>query len=101
MIAARIERYGPYLAGLAVLLAFVLFIAAAGYNIYHQRATDSALCRSNVQNRMALRLVFEQARTVFKETSENPKQVDIFFDRILQPIPPLECVGNQPVPKEG
>lgn len=95
------KRFGPYVAALLVLAAMLLLVGSAVYNIDQQRSVDRKICESTVDNRDALRTVFETSRDIFKEDSENPALVDAIFERILAPIPPLACVGNQPVPKEG
>lgn len=94
------EKYGPYVAALLVLLAMILLVGSAVYNINQQRALDERLCEHAVQTRMSLRVTFETSRDIFKSRSDNPAAIDALFKGILRPIPPLECRDNQPVPKE-
>ena len=93
-------RYGPYAAALLVLVSMLLLVGSAAYSINQQRTLDRKLCEATVRHREGMRAVFDEASNIFEAQSENPQEVERLFERILRPIPPLECRGNQPVPKE-
>lgn len=110
MIAHRVERFGPWLAAIGVGLAFVLFLGGGIYSVHHQRSVDQELCEITVENRDSTRSSWMAVRDVLLRTieesddSEAEKAQDrirtnAFVDEVLRPIPPLECVNNQPVPK--
>lgn len=105
----RVERYGPWLAAIGVGLAFILFLGGGIYSVHHQRGVDQKLCEITVENRDSTRSSWNAVRAVLlrnieqSEDSEAEKAKDrirtnAFVDEVLRPIPPLECVNNQPVP---
>lgn len=94
----RIRTYGPYVAAIAVVLAACGFVATLGAGLLIQERTDSKLCESNVENRAAIRSTWLAAQQLILPASDNPEAIRMFFDSVLEPIPPLECVGNKPVP---
>lgn len=98
MTRTRIKQVGPYLAAGAVLLAMLGFVSAAGVVLFIQERTDEQLCLSNVQNRAAIRSTWNAARELLLTTSDDKESVNLFFDSVLEPIPPLACVDNKPVP---
>lgn len=100
MSAARVERYGPWLATAAVALSFILFALAGLYTVVQQNYVDERLCESAVENREAVRSTWNAARELILPTAQDKEAINKFFDGVLRPIPALECVNNQPVPKE-
>lgn len=100
MTSHRVAQFGPYFAATAALLGMLLFVLAGIYTFRQQNHVDAALCQSDVRGRAALRGSWEAARILLVPTADNPAALNAFFDGILKPIPPLECVDNQPVPKE-
>lgn len=107
----RSERVGPWLASTAFVIGFLLIILAGLYSVRQDREVDAKLCESTIQNRASTRAAFEAVREAFlnnipeneppAERAESEARINAFIDRVLRPIPPLECVNNQPVPKEG
>lgn len=97
----RVQTIGPYLATAAVLIAMVGFVVTLGVGLFLQERTDERLCRVNVANREAIRSTWLAARELILPTADDPEALNAFFTGVLKPIPPLECVDNQPVPKEG
>ena len=91
--------------------AFIAIIALALFNVSHSRSVDRKLCEITVENRASTRAAFEAVREAFlnnipeneppAERAESEARIDAFIDRVLRPIPSLECIDNQPVPKEG
>ena len=105
------HRLGLQLSAVAATLSVLLLILAGVYTFRQQDHVDERLCEITLENRDSLRAAFEGVRTAFlnnipenespTERAESEARVNAFIDRILQPIPPLACVDNQPVPKEG
>ena len=100
MISHRVERWGPWIAALAVTSAFLLFGLAGLYTFNQQNHVNARLCEGTVTNREALRAAFFSAQTAILQDTDNPALINRVFQAILQPIPPLECVNSKPVPKE-
>jgi hypothetical protein len=71
------------------------------YVVRQSSEVDRRLCQQTVQNRDAVRATWNAARMIFLARSENDEEINSLFDEVLAPIPPLECVDNKPVPKEG
>lgn len=94
------ERYGPYLAAGCVMLSLLVLGWTSVNDNHHQQQVDRELCEGTVANRDAIRAAFTNARLVSLDHTEDPEAVNNIFAAILQPIPPLECVDNKPVPKE-
>lgn len=93
----------PYVAAAACIISLAAISGGMGYAIYDQRETNSVLCKQTVENRQAIRDTWNAARElILQGQSEGMSRANTnaFFDAVLRPIPPLECVGNQPVPKE-
>lgn len=84
-----------------MLLALCGFVVTLATGLLIQERTDNKLCQSNVENRAAIRSTWLAAQQLILPTSENPEAIRAFFGSVLKPIPPLRCVDNQPVPKEG
>ena len=107
----RSERVGPFVAAAVFAAAFIAIIVLALLNVSHSRSVDRKLCGISIENRMSTRAAFEAVRDAFlnnipeneppAERAESEARINAFIDRVLRPIPPLECVDNQPVPKEG
>ena len=99
----RPENWGPYVAGMAVALSFIMLVASGVYSFHHQRHVNHQLCMQTVDNRRGLRVTWEAARDLVLRGQTTPQQVertDKFFNAILETIPPLECIDNKPVVKE-
>lgn len=104
MIAHRIERFGPWMAAISVAMAFVIFALAGLYSFQQQNHVSARLCEANVINRRAIRVTWKAAEEFILIGESDPearRAAREFFAAVLRPIPPLECVDNQPVPKEG
>lgn len=99
----RSERLAPWGAALSVGFAIFLFGLSIVYTFNHQNHTNARICQSAVDNREGLRDTWNAARTLLlaTQTPAQRERTDEFFDGVLRPIPPLECVNNRPVPKEG
>lgn len=107
----RVHQAGPYFAAIAALAGVILFALSGVYTLRQQNHVDERLCDITIENRDSLRAAFEGVREAFlnnipknepaAERAETEARINAFIDRVLQPIPPLECVDNQPVPKEG
>lgn len=103
MIRYRVERYGPWLAAVAVSIGFILLILSGIYMVRQQRQVDHKLCQQTVSNREATRATWDAARGLILRGQPSTEQRDAtnrFFDSILETIPPLECVDNKPAVKE-
>lgn len=90
-----------YVAAAAALLSMIGLGVAVGYHLASQKAVDEKLCEGAVANREAIRGTWNAARELVLLTADDPKRINEFFDGVLRPIPALECIDNQPVPKEG
>lgn len=97
------NRWGPYLAAFAAMIGMLLFILAVVYTFEQQNRVDNRLCIQTVENRDAVRITWDSARTLILARQNDPqsiKDTNMFFDAILQTIPPLECIDNKPAVKE-
>jgi hypothetical protein len=84
-----------------VAFSFLALSVAALYRLDLSNRVDRELCEQTVENREAIRATWNTARGIFLARSENDTEINALFDQVLEPIPPLECVDNKPVPKEG
>jgi hypothetical protein len=89
--------------GIAALAAvsFVALTVAALYRTDLSSRVDRELCKQTIENRDAIRATWNTAREVFIARGASEEQINALFDEVLRPIPPLTCVDNKPVPKEG
>ena len=110
-MSLRPARWGPVLASIVFAAAFLGATVVLVVFIHDQQNVDEKLCQVTVTNRASTRSAFESVRTAFlnnipeneppAERAESEARINAFIDRVLRPIPPLECVNNQPIPKEG
>lgn len=94
-------RRGPLLASLAVFVSLVLVVGAFVVWGVQQKHVDEAICESIVSNRDATRGIWEGAKALSiagASSREQRAEISAFFDTLLEPYPPLECVDNSPVP---
>lgn len=99
----RSERWGPWAATVAVAFAFLSFMGTGIYSVHHQRLINAKLCTQTVENREGVRITWEAARDIVQRgqtTQEGRERTNLFFNAILEKIPPLECVDNKPAVKE-
>lgn len=112
MVRSALSKAGPFIAAMATGAAILLFALAGLYTYRQQNYVDEKLCRSAVENRMATRgswlalqtLALQNIRESSDSEAEKQEAVErthAFVQAVLRPIPALECVDNQPVPKEG
>lgn len=100
----RSSQVLPLVVAAAAIVSLIALTGGVTYAIFDQRDTDRALCEQTVENRQAIRSTWNAARDFINSSQPDEEvrtQTNLFFDAVLRPIPPLECVGNQPVPKEG
>lgn len=70
--------------------------------IHHEHEIDRKLCQSAVNNRVAVRVTWLAAEHLVitpNTTVERQERLNAFFNAVLKPIPPLECINNNPVPR--
>lgn len=100
MMRSRVELWGPYLAGAAVAVSFLLLLLAGLYTFRQQERVNRQLCQQTVDNRNATRKTWEAAGGLVlrtQQTEEGRIATSRFFDEILRSIPALTCRGNKPV----
>ena len=105
------DRLGPWGAAAIFFFGILLFAGGSLYVFERQNNINDRICQVTVDNRASTRAAFDAVRQAFvlsipvnespQERAERIARIDAFVDAILRPIPALECVNNQPVPKEG
>lgn len=93
----------PLMAAAAAIFALIALMGGVGYAVYDQRETNLSLCQQTVENRKAIRVTWATARDFLVTGTTDPEaraRTQALFNAVLRPIPPLECVNSQPVPKE-
>ncbi len=103
MIRRLKARAGPWFAAAAFILGIFLMASAGAYTIRQQNHINHKLCQQTIDNRDGIRSTWLAAGTLVLRTvpREQREQTRAFFREILRPIPPLQCVDNKPIPKEG
>jgi hypothetical protein len=85
-------------------VSFLTLALAGIYSVRQQNHINRELCQSTVDNRAADRVQWTTLRDLVLPTLPD-RDSRLEFERliagVLQPIPPLECRDNKPVPKEG
>lgn len=100
----RVRKALTYGVAFAAVLALLAFAAASVISLRHQDKVDLALCRTTVDSRRADRVQWLTLRDLIllqTEDEEARKEFRELIAGVLEPIPPLVCVDNKPVPKEG
>lgn len=96
----RAEYWGPYAAGMALAIAFVVFALAGIYSFRQQDHINKQLCQQTVDNREATRHTWDAARGIVLRGQPSLEQriaTNEFFDAILREVPRLTCRDNKPV----
>ena len=96
----RSERWGPWMAGAALVFAFIVLSGAGVWSVRQQKYVNHELCAQTVENRAALRTAFIAAqRLATDDLPDGPAKdrTNSFFTGILLTIPQLECSDNKPV----
>jgi hypothetical protein len=98
----RLKRYLRKHRNVIAWLAMCAFLLGGVYRVEMLGArTDRALCEAVVNTRAATRGIWEGARSLALMQARNQTNRDAiraFFDEILAPYPPLQCVDRKPVP---
>lgn len=90
------HRLGAYLSGFAALLGILLFTGILALAFARQHSINERLCEQAVDNRDALRGIWQGARRLSLDGVTDPFQraeLNSFFADILRPYPKLECHG--------
>jgi hypothetical protein len=103
-VKALTKRPGVGVSAAVFACSLALFALAAIYTLRQQENINVRLCEGTVENREAVRETWNAARVLILRRQTDGKERTLtneFFDGVLRPIPPLECVDNKPIPKGG
>lgn len=94
------HRFGPFFASFVLALSFIFFALAGIYTVRQQHHVDDRICDSAVENRAGLRRTWMAAERFIiqgQTTEEAQQRTRVFFESVLNEIPPLMCVDREPV----
>jgi len=95
---------GPWALAGAYVVGVILLLGAMVYTFAQQEHVNQELCASTVANREADRVQWITLGRLIEptiDTEEGRERMRALIAGVLRPIPPLECIDDKPIPREG